>query len=373
MYECDICNKEQECMDEINGYHICDDCQSKDNYHFCQSCDTLIHEGDEIYIDGDYYCDECAVECSCCDAWIVRDEGIVTAHDNIICQSCYDNEYVTCERCGDVIDYESSSRIDDNYYCEYCYENALEDYNIHPYGYKPDCEFLSCDDEAKLRKNNLHIGIELEIEGDYKADFCQDMSRTYDYNDDVFYLKMDGSLSDNGIEIVSQPMTYKYIFEGGKWIDVFDKMRENEMNDTCGCGLHFHIDKEYLDEKSISMIDFMVNTFDEYFSTLGGRDYSDEYYCHKRVKDISDWGKNTDSRYSAVNLCCCNTVELRFCSSTSDFDVFMQRVRMVFTIVEFAKQYTIKKVMNWKKETFLEKFNTLFKEMFGNYPDFLLD
>ena len=42
---------------------------------------------------------------------------------------------------------------------------------------------------------------------------------------ECFYLKQDGSLTDEGVEIVSQPMTYNFITQSGDWKFVFNQMK----------------------------------------------------------------------------------------------------------------------------------------------------
>jgi hypothetical protein len=374
MYICEICNNEFENLEDIeilNGHHICNKC-NEDQYVCCVDCDSLVKQEEACYIDGDYYCEDCTCFCCHCNE-TTRVNDSYNYHGDYICENCYDNDFFTCERCGEIENYEDGYRFDDNYYCEYCYSEALADCGIHSYGYKPCCNFLHEENEATLRKNNLHIGIELEIQGSDLVGFCNEINSEYDFDDGNFYLKVDGSLSDNGIEIVSQPMTYKYITENKDWNFCYKQIHNYDMSDTIGCGLHFHLDREYLTAKDIQMIDYIVNTFSDFFETVGGRKY--DYYCQKRDKRIDDWGKATDSRYSAVNLNNSNTVELRFCKSTYDYNTFIQRVRMIFAIVEFAKRYKykFKDIINWHYDCFCEKFNKIYKEKFGVDIDFSLD
>ena len=375
MYICEICGKEFENLEDIeilNGNYICNEC-NKDEYVCCSNCDSLVKQEDAYYIDGYYYCDECTVCCHSCEEIAIVSNCFCYHNDYFICENCYENEFFTCERCGEIESYNDGNRFDDNYYCEYCYNNVLEDCGIHSYGYEPCFNFLHEENEATLRKNNLYIGIELEIQGSDLIGFCNEINSEYDFDDGNFYLKIDGSLSDSGIEIVSQPMTYKYITENKDWKFCYKQIHNYDMSDTVGCGLHFHLDREYLTEKDIKIIDYIVNTFSDFFETVGGRKY--DYYCQKRDKRIDDWGMATDCRYSAVNLNNSNTVELRFCKSTYNYNTFIQRVRMIFAIVEFAKRYKnkFKDIINWHYDCFCEKFNKVYKEKFGVDIDFSLD
>jgi putative transposase len=67
-------------------------------------------------------------------------------------------------------------------------------------------------------------------------------------------------------------------------------MKVNEMNDTEGCGLHFHLDRAYLNENMIATIDYIVNHYDTYFEKYCGRQYN--YYCRKNEKQSNNWKKS---------------------------------------------------------------------------------
>ena len=78
----------------------------------------------------------------------------------------------------------------------------------------------------------------------------------------------------------------------------------------------------------------------------------------KMNKQEDDWGKQTndESRYQAVNLTNNNTVELRFCKSTDDFETFIIRLKMIFAIVEFAKKFSMKNLNNFDNAKFESSF-----------------
>ena len=271
--------------------------------------------------------------------------------------------------CHSYYTYEDQYDFDDDNYCEDCYHRVLSSYGIHPYDFKPNYHFLEMQDEPQLRNDNLHVGIELEIQGKNRNNFCDVINNFFD-NENI-YLKMDGSLNSKGIEIISMPMTFKYLTEGIDWKYCFDELNLWQMNDTEDCGLHFHLDRNYLSADNIRTIDYIVNNFSEYFMSVGGREFS--YYCQKRDKSYFDWGKDIYSRYSAVNLENTSTVELRFFKSTYNYETFIQRIKIVFAIVQFSKMYIVSSVFGWSNTCFMEKFNNLYKTMFGDYPNLDLD
>ena len=92
-------------------------CWIKDNYKkikpikigakvTCPCCNSnYLTNSDRVF------CDECAEDlgfhtCACCGGSIPEGEGIETAYGTIICQDCYEDDYFTCEECGEVFLYD---------------------------------------------------------------------------------------------------------------------------------------------------------------------------------------------------------------------------------------------------------------------------
>ena len=371
--ECDDCGHFFDESDieyiESADKHLCEDCRSE--YFYCDKCGEFLHEDNMRFIDNGAYCDDCFDEkfgtCDCCNEYVNRDSLIETIDGSYICESCYNNEYNTCSVCDGVMSCEDAIWYGDECYCENCYNEMLENLGIHKYRFSP-CNFTFHNDETEssLRTNNPYVGIELEIQGWQRDDFCKKMKNEYG-NEDIFYMKEDGSLNDEeGVEIVSQPMTYNFIKKSSHFSRLFKLLDEYSMNDTCGCGLHFHLDREYCDKDNNnigSIIDCIVNTFSNFFENVGGRKFNS--FCQKSEdKLFGDWGKRNYSRYYAVNFENSNTIELRFCASTYDYKTFMDRVKMIFTIVCFAQKYSLKDVSNMKEDEFIRKFKRMYNRNF---------
>ena len=96
------------------------------------------------------------------------------------------NVIIFLVKVGEVRCIDDGYRLGDEWYCEYCYNEALENIGIHEYGYKPNPDFNSMDDESEMRNNNLHVGIELEIQGCSRNEFCHDIVNEYGYDDGMF-------------------------------------------------------------------------------------------------------------------------------------------------------------------------------------------
>ena len=338
----------------------------------CFQCGKKFEDDNTFVYDNHDYCDDCFHDnfstCEDCRDIVSNDDVYYTANDRCICSDCFNRNYFICGRCGEVYDTdEMNEDLWGETVCSYCYEESCEHFGIHDHDYTPDDLTFYCDEdsnESNHRYVNPHIGIELEIQGEKRNDFCVEVNKQLDR---FFYLKQDGSLSTKrGIEIVSHPMTYKFINNKIIFNELFDYLKKYGMNDTDNCGLHFHIDREYVAKtSSVATIDYIVNHFSEYFERIGGRSITpDADWCRKVVKTNENWGTRTYSRYCAVNLENSDTIELRFCKSTNDYDTFMNRVKMVFAIIYFANKYTVNEIMSWTKTKFTRRFNLIMRMEF---------
>lgn len=343
------------------------------NNEKCYNCGETQKRND-LFIYGEYYyCENCYNElfftCACCNEVAETENGfIVEATQERICTQCYDDCYDTCQNCCCVIHSTDVVWFDECPYCEDCYDEVLKDLGLHHYNYKPDELFFYSNEEKESTDRNKvpYVGIELEIQGMERNHFCRNMVKKY--KNEMFYLKEDGSISDKeGVEIVSMPMTYNYIInELDSWRNVFDNLHYYDMNNVFNCGLHFHIDRTYCNKPSFAAtIDYIVNHFSTYFVEIGGRDFNDNY-CKKIDKSNEDWGTRNFNRYCAVNLENQNTIELRFCKATDDWQTFANRVKMCFGIIYFAKKFSLKDIASWNKSQFIRNFNNICKKHFGS-------
>ena len=338
-----------------------------------KTCCHCGKETDDYYeLNDKFYCEDCyeehTVYCHDCENLYDVDDTYTTVDGEIICRNCFDEGYLECNSCHQIFNNESVYDYGYTYYCENCYNEKLNELGIHNHSYRPDAMvFYECENENSNRMENLHVGIELEIQGRHRDKFCKALRDKY--GEDIFYLKMDGSLDDlEGVEIVSHPMSYKFIKNEEYFKTLFTYLDNMEMNNTCGCGLHFHIDKEFCGSPEIvSAIDYIVNEFSDYFQKIGGRSYN-EYseFCKKVNKDFAGWGKRNYTRYCAVNLENRNTVELRFCKSTSNYGEFLNRVKMIFGIIYFAKTHKLKDIYEWSIIQFVDEFDKVCKKLFGS-------
>ena len=114
----------------FDGVSYCADCYHE-RYASCYRCgDTDLAE-DMTLIDHEFYCRCCRdrnfTRCDDCDEWVPDTEIIRTAHQRDICRGCYEDSYISCEECGDVIIADSAVEVDGSDYCEGCAPEIDED------------------------------------------------------------------------------------------------------------------------------------------------------------------------------------------------------------------------------------------------------
>lgn len=276
-----------------------------------------------------------------------------------ICNDCYWNctsRFIKCDQCNIVIDMDDDYIVycekTDNDVCEDCYKNIMK---IHSHHYEPKIKFYHKENEHRWR--HPHIGIELELITEDKSNFLN----KYMDNFDDFYFKYDGSLGNKGIEIVSMPMTSKVIAK--HWKPMFNLINQYKFKANHSCGLHFHIDREYLDLDTIKNIDYLINNNHDYFSNIGGRNFENNKYCLLSNKNNNCWGINIHGKYCAVNLMKKNTVELRFCASTSDYDKFIDRLKTIYATIQYCKYHTFNYITTVKKDFMIKEIKILKRKL----------
>lgn len=245
----------------------------------CSCCGCVIDNDDFISINDEIYCRDCFedtfVECDDCGELITRDHAYwVDYHGGYyICRDCYLDNYITCANCGDVIPIDDSlySDVLGDSFCEYCFNDLhtycerCDRYVLNEdYDYDQDC----CCDCATYglignyhshnyhmigtaTDNSFHKGIELEIEPkDYHYEnnesLAEELHNTF--NDDGLnhiYFEHDGSLN-NGFEIITNPHTLEE-FYNVDWKKFMTTCVANGYisHNAKTCGLHIHYSREW--------------------------------------------------------------------------------------------------------------------------------
>ena len=301
----------------------------------------------------EFSCKECArsrlYKCSSCKiSYYEYDFEKYHINDKIVCSFC-EHEYFQCSRCHKE---KPNTKMAGNLICSDCFNKDNNDNGkIHDYLFKPKPIFH----KNKNEKTNLFIGIELEINpciDNYdNINFVKDISNQNNF----VYCKSDGSLSWDGVEIVSHPATLRYHIESNEWKNIFTLMQKYNMSNINGCGLHFHLSRKFFDEENLRVIDYFVNNNEELMQKIGGRRLTD--YCERAFKSENQWGlKFCSDHCDAINLTPKHTIELRFCQSTNIYDVFVERLNYIYKIALFSKSCSFKDIIQGDNIKMFEHF-----------------
>lgn len=350
-----------------------EDCANEFGYYRCENCgkwvhnrvtnmryieDTREHICIGCYVEGEYfYCDHCG-------RYFSEDALGLYNEPYTYCDNCSD-DYVRCEDCDEILHYSDAVEIDGNYYCSYCAENHLHGSDLHDYGYKPSPIFYG---EKPNEDHQLFIGVELEVDDGEDANYlCGELE---DYEE--IYCKHDGSLGDEGVEIVSHPCTLDYHMHSLEWAGIMAECITNgyTSHDAETCGLHTHVNRTFFgttdDEQdlNIAKVVLLVNRFfDSHIVPFSRRKHSQldnwakkntiqKIYSTDNDKIVSQKVKASKNgeRYQAVNLQNRNTIEFRVFRGTLKYSTFIATLQFVDTICRFAKRIRINDIDNTKWE-----------------------
>ena len=364
--ECASCGEvmNEEDMLTIGDNFYCNDCS-----FICEKCEcaeyidnaVAVHEGNDIIC---YVCSDCAENsdsifgCRDCGNYYFSSSRWGYYHDEPVCNSCSDN-YGICDECGytflnDDLTLDSDSG---DYLCSDCYSNANSVSNIvNEYYYKPIPIFYGDD------TGNCFLGVELEVDNtDGTADLtdicnlARELQKDYDEH---IYLKHDGSLSDNGFEIVSHPMSLDYHMSEFAWKEIMNKCVDASLrsHNTDSCGFHVHISRSFFgvfeeeQDLNIAKLLLLVSRFFESHIVKFTRRQASELnrWCAKPSVKYEETNTNESvvdkmktakscGRYQAINLQNEKTVEFRMFKGTLKYSTFIASLQFVKVISEYAK------------------------------------
>lgn len=218
---------------------------------------------------------------------------------------------------------------------------------IHTYNYEPkELRFHTYKGE-EYNKNNLYLGIELEISGsakerDNEEDAKEILKIIQEDDEEAVYFKHDSSI--NGFEIVFHPHTIKACNDY-QWKRIFSTIRKlGYTNDDKKAGLHVHISRSYFGDtaqqnEALAKLVFLMYKFKTEIEPLAQRKNSD-YATYNTIgletakrNDFYGtfyWYSKKTGKYSAINSLHKNTFEIRIFNGVTD----EQRLMNIFIFIE---------------------------------------
>lgn len=283
------------------------------------------------------------------------------SHSNGLCHC----EMITCRYCGEILTDEDEKADGIHKACE-----VKEKAQTISYSTKP----LPIFEDGENRSKKLHFGFELEVEPSdryttssvgRREDIASEVWKILDgdLNGDgkkQVYFKMDGSLRESGLEIITQPKTLNY------WVENEDKLKavcdvvageKWRSHDGGNCGLHIHLDRAYFDGESAyhqaKMIFFVGMLWDD-FLRLSRRDKGHTMYCERNIiESCDDWAiikRSATDRRNAVNIQPQNTIELRFFRGSLIADTLIASMDIACALAKLSMHYKLSTLKEKTKE-----------------------
>ena len=332
---------------EIDGEYYCANCMHDKGYERCSDCGEWFEEYIVTEDTDEIYCNNCIdtlFYCSECDNWYSNTPTYYIEGYETICEHCYENgEFDYCENCE--CNYCTNDMIytdEHGYMCEECYNEIEHNTNgqILPYhGFNNWQEKIATNEKKKPK---IFIGTELEVNSTSES---QEILNYITTNIPVV-LERDSSV--NGFEIISQPMSIKFIKENeSKFKKVFDYLTSQgyKSHDTNCCGLHIHVTRPT--DEVIDRILFIMETYKNELIQFSRRtngnlsqwsqflsDYSGKHEQMKSLEFLKQVkNENSSTRYMALNLCNSKTIEFRIFRGTLRFETYMASIELVYNLV----------------------------------------
>lgn len=320
-------------------------------YVVCESC------LDAGYNSGTYY------QCEDCDTIYDDTVGSYETHDGrIICTDCRNNNYTECSNCGALYPDDDTHYCNDcdEYFCDDCwYEHDHTSNLLYDYHRFNDWQPKKTADEPEPQ---FYIGHELEIDdGDDMREAVEQI--TNNLNGVCMH---DSSLSEDGIEFISHPLSYKYMLSlENDYRTTFTNLINMgyRSHDTSTCGLHFHVTRPENSDVIDRIILFMETYKDEIIRLSRRTTGEISDWCQflsdrrtdvkeKTLKSLDYIKKNKEisSRYMALNLTNRNTIEFRIFKGTLNYETFMADFEFVYYLTTLASDLSLPiEELTWKR------------------------
>ena len=328
----------------------------------CANCGAE-HPLDEMFrVGSEWLCESCADEltvvCDACGERIYSEDAVEDSNYTL-CESCFDEDYVRCADCDRILRRDRVYWDDDDAYCSSCWDEHCS--VIHEYSYTPDLVFHG--------KGLRHFGVELEIDGGGTVNSnAEKLLNIANADAENLYIKTDGSL-DEGLELVTHPMTLEYHLNEMPWSAVLRKAQELDyLSHAAGtCGLHVHISRLAFgctyeqQEAAIARLLYFVEKFWAELLRFSRRTQSQmnrwaaRYGIKLTPTDQMCHAKNSCAgRYTAVNLTNSDTVEIRMFRGTLKLNTLKATLQMVNHLCEVAVSFSDSEVQDMSWFNFLD-------------------
>lgn len=260
--------------------------------------------------------------------------------------------WTTCEDC--------------TYYCDNCSEAYASEDNmldccdtgpesVYNYSYKPLAVFYDKTSNGittnhRAESDVLYMGIELEVAKmrDQADEFNDSLAAL---QGDFVYMKEDGSIGPDGVEIVTHPATLQ-AFEALFPFEQLDQARANGARSFAygNCGFHIHVSRSAFSATHMwKFIKFQMNQpgLCQRVAQRVESSYASWYFEESEKRELPDYikGKKYNGRrYLAINFQNRVTVELRYFKGNILRSAIMKNLEFVQSVYDYTKRLTVRDV-----------------------------
>lgn len=241
---------------------------------------------------------------------------------------------------------------------------------LHDFDYKPFFDQFECEDEDAKR----FFGLEIEMDDGYRDRFRREIHGKSVM--EAAYLKRDGSLSDNGVEFVTMPMSLKYALEVFDWDELRStaldcEYRSNEASHPCS--MHIHVNRQSFgkddDQRELTLAKLLL-IFDKFYDNLrriarrsdsAARRWADKpnasiqkYDLKCERKEKMKKYKDMQDRYRAVNVNNRYTIEFRLWGGSLNPNSIKSTIDLTNAMIETCLHTNLRKIYDMTWEDFVD-------------------
>ena len=287
-----------------NGTKYCHECVERLNIGTCKICGK-IHKRKQIEMTQDTLL-----------------KGYKLGDKIDICNDCCNTYYNYCEDCSNLIRKPKTR-------CYKCESSLILNYST-----KPEPMFKTMRNE----NTKLYFGWEWEVEVKGNPRDVSYIANTKGRG--LMYCKHDSSIN-NGVEIVTHPMTYNFFKSRSKFFrELFSDIKKagGHSYDMENTGVHIHISRAgFKNEEHIINFTKCIyqKDYSEFIALRKGNHYA--HYHDFSTPCIKRQLINPGDRYRAVNFCNRNTIEVRIYKGTINYDSLLMYIQHLMCCIKYAE------------------------------------
>lgn len=292
------------------------------------------------------------IRCQHCGKVLKLSEPVVRTVDNlIICSDCARHYYNFCVECD--LFYPKAEK-----YCRKC-QDRIYDNIINSYSTKPIPIFFG--DTYNVNFTNRYFGLEWEISN--VSPLLAYMLLKKSYTEKKCFSKKDGSI-ENGVEIVTNPMTKDYLFKFLDSCREFASCLKSTERPTYNAGIHIHVNRASISSHTITKLNYLLNSSCTpyeakilYYISGRNRTTNCDTTFHRYTEIGHGISHSTTNKYIALNLLHNDTLEFRLFKSTINIDTIKMYINFVSDMIRYAEtnnlcNMTISKFIDWEYENY---------------------